>query len=388
MDSHDNKQDGKYSKGLEGIIIGESKKSYIDGERGYLAYSGISIEELAEKSNYEEVCFLLLHDRLPLKDELENFKSELYSYREVPDLTYEIIERTAKYPVHPMTVLRLAVDTLPVYDEETEINTEEANYRKALKLISRVHTITAAIGRALRGEKPIRPKPDLSCAANWLWMYSGKIPSQEEERIFDIVLVIHAEHEINASTFSARVVISSLTDIYSAVSAAIGSLKGSLHGGANEQVMRMLIEEIGTETEIEKFVEKKLKNKEKIPGFGHRVYKNYDPRAAIFKRLAEQIAKKDERVRRWIEIGNKIEKIMIEKLKEKKIYPNVDFYSGIVMYYLGIDIPMFTPIFATGRIIGWVSHILEQLKDNRIYRPRIIYSGEKERKYIPIEMRR
>lgn len=378
---------GKYSKGLEGVIIGESKKSYIDGERGYLAYSGIPIEELVEKSNYEEVCFLLLNDRLPTKKELKEFKAILYSYREIPDFTYEIIERTTRYGVHPMTVLRLAVDTLAVFDEEAEINTDEANYRKALKLVSKVHTITAAIGRVLRGEKPIRPKPDISCAANWLWMHRGEMPSKDDERIFDAVLIVHAEHEINASTFSARVVISSLTDIYSATSAAIGSLKGPLHGGANEQVMEMLTKEITPETNLRQFIESKLKNKEKIPGFGHRVYKNYDPRAAIFKKIAENIAKKDENVALWIKTGEEIEKIMIENLKEKRIYPNVDFYSGIVMYYLGISIPMFTPIFATGRIIGWVAHILEQLKDNRIYRPRIIYSGEKQRPYSPIDSR-
>lgn len=378
---------GKYAKGLEGVIIGESKKSFIDGEKGYLAYSGIQIEELAENSTYEEVCFLLLHDRLPSKKELRDFKTMLYSYREIPDLTYELIERTTRYGVHPMTVLRLAVDTLAVFDEETEINTEEANYRKALKLVSKVHTITAAIGRVLKGEKPIRPKPDISCAANWLWMYRGEIPPKEDEKIFDVVLIVHAEHEINASTFSARVVISSLTDIYSATSAAIGSLKGPLHGGANEQVMEMLTKEITPETSLRQFIEKKLKNREKIPGFGHRVYKNYDPRAAIFKKLAENIAKKNKDVATWISTGEEIEKIMIETLKEKRIYPNVDFYSGIVMYYIGISIPMFTPIFATGRIIGWVAHILEQLKDNRIYRPRIIYSGEKQRVYIPIDAR-
>lgn len=379
--------ESKYSKGLEGVIIGESKKSYIDGEKGYLTYAGIPIEELAEKSNYEETCFLLLHDRLPTRKELKDFTTNLYAYRELPDAVYEIIEKTARYGVHPMTILRVAIDLLAVYDEELDINTEEANYRKALKLISKLHTVTAAIGRALKGQKPIRPHPSLSCAANWLWMYRGEIPPPEHERIFDVILIVHAEHEINASTFSARVVISSLTDIYAAISAAVGSLKGILHGGASEQVMRMLVEEITPDTEIEEFVERKLRNKERIPGFGHRVYKTYDPRAIILKKIAEEIAKKDEQARMWLNIGAKIEKAITTKLKEKRIYPNIDFYSGIAIYHLGISIPMFTPVFATGRIVGWLAHVLEQLKDNRIYRPRVIYTGDKRKPYIPIDQR-
>ncbi len=379
------KESVSYPKGLEGVVIGESTKSFIDGERGYLAYSGISIEELARKSSYEEVCFLLLNDRLPSEKELEDFKKTLVIYREIPDKVYLIIQETMRYGIHPMTVLRLAVDMLAVFDEETEIDTWSANFRKGIKLISRLHTITAAIGRALKGEQPVRPRDELSAAANWLWMYRGTEPSKEDERIFDIVLILHAEHEMNASTFSARVVVSSLTDIYSAVSAALGSLKGPLHGGANEEVMKMLSQmEDGNVSEI---VERKIQRKEKIPGFGHRVYKSYDPRAAILKEIAEKLAQRDERVRKWLEIGKKVEEVILEKLGHKKIYPNVDFYSGIVMSALGIERKMFTPIFATGRIAGWVAHILEQIKNNRIFRPRIIYVGDMNRPYIPIEMR-
>jgi citrate synthase len=217
-------------------------------------------------------------------------------------------------------------------------------------------------------------------------MLKGEIPSDEDEKIFDIILILHAEHEMNASTFSCRTVISSLTDIYSAVVAAIGSLKGPLHGGANEEVMKMLFE-IGTPDRAEEFVARKLKRKEKIPGFGHRVYKNYDPRAAVLKSIAEKLAEKNSNVKNWLEIGRRIEKFMIENLGSKGIYPNVDFYSGIVMSYLGIETHMFTPVFATGRIVGWVAHILEQLKDNRIFRPRVIYVGPEEQNYIPIEQR-
>ena len=380
------KDSKEYSKGLEGVIIGESKKSFIDGERGYLSYVGIPIEELARNSTYEEVCFLLLHDRLPTEKELDDFKKELYIYREIPDEVYYVIEDVTRYGVHPMTTLRIAVDMLSAYDEETELDTENANYRKAIKLIAKIPTITASIGRARMGDELIRPMEELSMAANWLFMYRGEVPSEEEERIFDIILILHAEHEINASTFSARVVISSLTDIYSAVSAAIGSLKGPLHGGANERVMRML-REIKIPENAEKYILNKLRKKEKIPGFGHRVYKNYDPRAAILKEIAEKLAEKREDVKNWLDIGKKVEGIMMEKMKDKKIYPNVDFYSGVVMSAIGIETDMFTPIFATGRIAGWTAHILEQLKDNRIFRPRVIYIGPKEQKYIPIEQR-
>ncbi len=379
----------EYSRGLEGVIIGESTKCFIDGEKGYLAYSGISIEELAEKSSYEEVCYLLLHDRLPSRAELKEFSEELKAYREIPDDVYCEIRGSVRYGVHPMAVLRLAVDRLSIFDEEAEIFNPSANYRKALKLISKLNTITAVIGRAIKGLEPVRPRQDLNMAANWLWMFKGEPPSKEMEKIFDIILILHAEHEINASTFSARVVISSLTDIYSAVVAAIGSLKGPLHGGANEDVIRLLEEiegGVGNGVSVEDIIISKINRKEKIPGFGHRVYKNYDPRAAILKKIAEKIAEKDENIKRRLEIGKRIEKVMIEKLAQKRIYPNVDFYSGIVMSYLGIEPRMFTVIFATGRIVGWCAHILEQLKDNRIFRPRIIYTGG-EKTYISIDNR-
>jgi len=381
-------KDGKhsYSKGLEGVIIGESKKSFIDGERGYLAYVGIPIEQLAQHSTYEETCFLLLHERLPTEKELQEFKNNLYIYREIPDEVYSLIMSSARYGVSPMSLLRLAVDYLSIFDEEADIHSEELNYRKALRLTAKLHTITAAIGRAIKGLEPIRPQHNLSMAANWLYMLKGEIPCEEDERIFDIILILHAEHEINASTFSGRVIISSLTDMYSAVVAAIGSLKGPLHGGANEDVMKMLFE-IRTPDRAEEFVARKLKRKEKIPGFGHRVYKNYDPRAAVLKSIAEKLAEKNTDVKNWLEIGKRIEKFMIENLGSKGIYPNVDFYSGIVMSYLGIETRMFTPVFATGRIVGWVAHILEQLKDNRIFRPRVIYVGPEEQNYIPIEQR-
>ncbi|GBD04278.1 Citrate synthase [bacterium HR19] len=381
-------KDGKpsYSKGLEGVIIGESKKCFIDGERGYLAYVGIPIEQLAENSTYEEVCFLLLNDRLPTERELRDFKKLLYSYREIPSEVYSIIKSSARYGVHPMAILRVAVDYLSIFDEEAEINTDDLNYIKALRLISKLHTITASIGRVIRGLEPVHPLENVSVAANWLWIYKGQKPSEEEERIFDIILILHAEHEINASTFSARVVISSFTDIYSAVIAAIGSLKGPLHGGANEDVMNML-SEIKDPSNVEEYVKSKLSRKEKIPGFGHRVYKNYDPRAAILKSIAEKLAEKNSRVKHWLEIGKRIEKFMIDNLGQKGIYPNVDFFSGIVMSYLGIEPRMFTPIFATGRIVGWLAHIIEQLKDNRIFRPRIIYTGPEELNYVPINQR-
>ena len=375
-----------FAKGLENVIIGESKKSYVDGDKGVLLYEGIRIEELAEKSSFEEVSYLLLYDRLPTHRELADFKEKLSLWREIPDDVYECISRHAKNPsVHTMSVLRTAVSLLGMHDEDSEDSSFDANERKAIKLISRIATIVAAIGRIRKGLQPIKPKYDTTHAGNFYWMLHGKDPDAESEKVLDVLSILHIDHECNASTFTSVTTISSLTDIYSAVVAAIGSLKGPLHGGANEQVVKTL-RDIGKPENAEKYIQNALKRKEKIMGFGHRVYKSYDPRAAILKKYGEKLVKRAG-LEGWLEIAKIIEKYMIEKLGQKGIYPNVDFYSGIVMHSLGIETYLFTPMFALGRISGWVAHILEQLKDNRIFRPRFWYIGPLEASYISIEAR-
>ncbi len=375
----------QFPKGLEGIIARESTKSFVDGQKGYLVYHGIPIEELAEHSTFEEVSYLLIYDKLPTDAELKAFEKKLVMYREIPEEVYDIIYSSARYNVHPMAILRTAVSLLGVLDDEADDDAWDAQERKAIKLISRVATITAAIARARKNLDPVTPRADLSHSANFLWMLNGEEPDELNEKIMDVILILHADHGCNASTFTTLVVISSLSDLYSAICAAIGSLKGPLHGGANERVMHML-GEIGDPSKAEEVILRKIEKKEKIMGFGHRVYKAYDPRARILKKYADEITKRAG-TEDWLKIAEIIEKVMIEKLGQKGIFPNVDFYSGVVMSSMGIETALFTPIFATGRISGWVAHALEQLADNRIYRPRFVYTGPIDEKYVPIEER-
>lgn len=376
-----------FAKGLEGIPVGESTKSYADGLAGKLIYHGHPIEELCDKSTYEEVFFLLLYDRLPKDSELKDLDRLMRSYREIPAELYDLIAKQApRYGVHPMSVLRTAVSALAAYDETTEDDTPSEQCRQSIRIVSKIATITAAIARARQGKPMLSPRPDLTHAGNFYFMLTGNAPDNFYAALMDVLLILHADHECNASTFATITVRSTLSDLYSAVVAAICALKGPLHGGANEEVMRML-QAIGSLENVERFLEDAMSQKLRIHGFGHRVYKIMDPRAAILRNQAREVTRRAG-TEHWLETAERIEKVMAEKYGQRGIWPNVDFFSGVVMASMGIEISMFTPIFAVGRSAGWTAHALEQWNDNRIYRPRFIYIGPEEEPYVPIRDRK
>ncbi|HHL71488.1 MAG TPA: citrate synthase [Bacteroidetes bacterium] len=374
----------EYNEGLEGVIATSSEICFIDGEKGKLLYRGIPIEQLAEHSTFEETSFFLLYGHLPSRDELEAYESRLKSYRPI---TGEILEFARKLGslAKPMHLLRTIVSAAGVFDPDADNNSIERNAARAEELIALFPTIVAALQRLQQGKEPIAPNPDLGHAANFLYMLNGEQPNDYAARVFDICLILHAEHGFNASTFTARAVISTLTDMYSAVTAAIGSLKGPLHGGANEGVMHLL-NEIGEIERTEEVVLEKLRTKTKIMGFGHRVYKALDPRAKILMQFSEKLAQLTGN-EKYYNISKKVEEIMAREVGAKGIYPNVDFFSASVYHYLGIDTSLFTPIFAVSRVSGWTAHVLEQLHNNRLLRPRAVYLGEFDRSYIPMSER-
>ncbi len=374
----------EYNEGLEGVIATSSEICFIDGEKGKLLYRGIPIEQLAEHSTFEETSFFLLYGHLPSRDELEAYESRLKSYRPI---TGEILEFARKLGslAKPMHLLRTIVSAAGVFDPDADNNSIERNAARAEELIALFPTIVAALQRLQQGKEPIAPNPDLGHAANFLYMLNGEQPNDYAARVFDICLILHAEHGFNASTFTARAVISTLTDMYSAVTAAIGSLKGPLHGGANEGVMHLL-NEIGEIERTEDVVLEKLRTKTKIMGFGHRVYKALDPRAKILMQFSEKLAQLTGN-EKYYNISKKVEEIMAREVGAKGIYPNVDFFSASVYHYLGIDTSLFTPIFAVSRVSGWTAHVLEQLHNNRLLRPRAVYLGEFDRSYIPMSER-
>lgn len=374
-----------FPKGMEGMIARESTKSFVDGTKGYLAYHGIPIQQLAENSTFEETCYLLLYDALPNEQQLADFKQRLKQYREIPDFTYDVIMGMPMYSTHPMAAVRTAASTLSFGDESAEEDTPEALERAGIRLIAKMGTIAAAIGRARNDLEPVRPRFDLDYGANFMYMYLGEEADPLFSKVMDIILLLHADHGCNASTFTSIAAASSMSDMYSSVVAGICSLKGPLHGGANERVMHML-DEIGEADNAEPYILNAIAKKKKIMGFGHRVYKAYDPRAEILQGYADQITAKSG-TEKWLEMARIIEKVMIDKLGRKGIYPNVDFYSGTVMASMGIEPAMFTPIFAIGRTPGWVSHILEQRADNRIFRPRFVFVGPMDADYVPMEER-
>ncbi len=377
----------QFPKGLEGVIARETTKSYVDGQNGRLYYHGIPIEELAENSTYEETFFLLVYDRLPTEGELEYFKSRMVQYREIPPEVYDYICRaSSRYNDTPMSVLRTAVSMLASFDDSAEEDSLPAHEREAIKITSRMATITAAIGRARRGLTPVHPRPDLSHAANFLYMLFGEEPDPYYARVMDVILILHADHGCNASTFATLVVKSTLSDMYSSVVAGIAALKGPLHGGANQRALKML-QEIGEPENAEAWVLKALEKKRRIMGFGHRVYKAYDPRARILHDYAVEVTKRAG-TEKFLKMAEIIERVMIERLGKKGIFPNVDFYSGVVMFSMGIDDELFTPIFATSRVAGWTAHALEQRVDNRIYRPRFVYVGPEIDHWVPLEERK
>jgi citrate synthase len=368
--------------GLEGVVVAETRLSRVDGEAGRLSYSGYSIEDLAENVTFEEVCHLLWHGELPDRSELADLRRQLSPGFTLPDDVVSLV-RSAPAHAHPMAVLRTAVSALGMHDAGADDMSPDAHLRKALRLTAAMPAITALTARSRAGRDPVDARADLGLAANLLYMINGRQPDEHEERTLDVALTLHADHGFNASTFSARVTIATLSDLYSAVTAALGTLKGPLHGGANERVMRML-EAIGTADHAEAWVRAALERGDRIMGFGHRVYRAVDPRAPILRALGDELGSS-----RWFEISDRVRAVMGEEMERrgKKVYANVDFYSASVYEKLGIPAELFTNLFACARIAGWTAHILEQLADNRLIRPKAKYVGPENRSVTPIELR-
>ncbi len=364
------------SKGLEDVVAGQSSICFIDGQEGRLLYRGYDIVDLAQKSTYEETAYLLWNGHLPMSDDLDSFSAELSAKRPVPEGVLSIL---TSLPTNcdAMDALRVGVAALGVFDDPMY-----AQQEKAQSIAAKMATMVAAIHRHKHGQEPLQPKEDLGYSANLLYMVTGEVPSKADERLMDALLILHADHELNASTFAARVIASTLSDVYSAITGAVGSLKGPLHGGANEKVIEMTIE-IGTPENAESYVDAMLAKRQKITGFGHRVYKTMDPRAAILKDMAQHFIKSDKE-RRVFQILEKTEEMM---LTWKSLYPNVDLYSGLALNHVGIPSYLFTPVFAVGRAPGWLAHVLEQYADNRLIRPRAEYVGPTRAEYIPLEQR-
>jgi citrate synthase len=370
--------------GLEDVVAASSSICYLDGERGVLAYYGYDIHDLARGASFEEVCYLLWHGRLPNRAELGDLQSQLAAAR---PLSEPILRLMKQLPASDgMDTLRTLTSALGQYDSETNDNSPQANYRKAVRLTAQIASLVATYGRLQAGGGPIQPDPALGHAANFLYMLKGERPNTLATRAFDIALVLHADHELNASTFAARVAAATLTDLYSAIVAAIGTLKGPLHGGANADVMRLLIE-IGQDASperVDEAIRSKLARKIKIPGFGHRVYRTEDPRATHLRRMSKELGERAGNTR-WFEMSQRIEKLVIG---DKKLNPNVDFYSASTYYTLGIPIDLFTPIFAVSRVSGWTAHCLEQYANNRLIRPRTDYIGpEYPQAFVPLDKR-
>jgi len=369
-------------RGLEGVVAAATQLSDVRGNEGKLVYRGIDINELAEHSTFEETVDLLWYGALPTRDLLDKLAKKLSTARPLP---HEVIEGMELFPRHssPMDVLRSVVSILGMDDPDGASNSVSANVRKSIRLTAQLPTIVAAWHNISKGRKPVPPRFDLSHAANFLYMLDGKEPTEQAARILDIALILHMDHGLNASTFVARSIASTESDMYSAVSGAIGALKGPLHGGANEAVMKMLMQ-INDISKVDDFVVKTLATKGKIMGFGHRIYRTTDPRAEQLRRIALALAKHSGNTK-WIDMSEKMREVMARE--RPNIYVNVDFYSASVYYTLGIPIDLFTPIFAISRVAGWTAHVMEQLMDNRIMRPDSIYAGAPEQKYIPIDQR-
>lgn len=369
------------SKGLEGIIAAHTRLSDVRGDVGQLIYSGYDINELAGKVSYEEVIHLLHHNHLPNKKELAELKATLAGYRELPKGVIELLTKLPK-DCPPMHALRTGVSALGCYDSVADDDTMDAQRRKAQRLIAQIPVVMAYFHRSRQGLPLIAPDPSLGEAANFLWMIDGERPSAEKESTMDMCYVLHADHGMNASTFSARVTIATLSDMYSAITTAIGTLKGPLHGGANEGVIKML-QEIGSLEAVDAYVDDCLAQKRKIMGIGHRVYKVLDPRAPHLKRMAQILSAKLGEPK-WIQMSERIAELMLTK---KNLHANVDFYSATVYYSLGIPTDLFTPIFAIARTSGWTAHVLEQLADNRLIRPQSVYTGPVGLKVLPVDQR-
>jgi citrate synthase len=376
--------EAKPKAGLEDVVAASSAICYLDGDRGVLAYYGYDIHDLARAVSFEEVCYLLWQGRLPNRAELGDLQSQLAAAR---PLSEPILRLMKQLPASDgMDMLRTLTSALGQYDPEAGDNSQSANYRKAIRLTAQLASLVATYGRMQAGGGPIQPDPALGHAANFLYMLTGNRPNALSTHAFDVALVLHADHELNASTFAARVAAATLTDLYSAIVGAIGALKGPLHGGANADVMRLLID-IGPDAppeRVEEAIRGKLAKKIKIPGFGHRVYHTEDPRATHLRRMSKELGERAGNTR-WFEMSQRIENLV---KAEKKLNPNVDFYSASTYYTLGIPIDLFTPIFAVSRISGWTAHCLEQYANNRLIRPRTDYIGPPHpQTVLPLEQR-
>ena len=376
--------DVKPKAGLEDVVAASSAICYLDGARGVLAYCGYDIHDLAQGASFEEVCYLLWHRRLPARAELGDLQSQLAAARPLPEPVIRLMKGLP--PSDGMDILRTLTSALAHFDTDAADNAPQANYRKAVRLTGQLASLVATYGRMQAGGGPIQPDPALGHAANFLYMLTGTRPDALSTRALDIALVLHADHELNASTFAARVAAATLTDLHSAVVGAIGTLKGPLHGGANADVMRLLIElgEDAPPDRIEDAIRSRLAKKVKIPGFGHRVYRTEDPRATHLRRMSKELGERAGNTR-WYEMSQRIERLVTG---EKKLYPNVDFYSASTYYTLGIPVDLYTPIFAVSRVSGWTAHCLEQYENNRLIRPRTDYIGPQyPQTFLPLDQR-
>jgi citrate synthase len=364
------------ARGLEDVVAGKSSITFIDGHEGRLLYRGYDIADLTAHSDYEETTFLLWNGHLPTVKELKSFTEDLASKRPIPRELVSILT-TLPQNCDTMDALRVGVAALGVFDDPIYSQQE-----KAMSIAAKIGTIVAAIHRHKHGQDIIAPREDLSYASNFLYMVTGKVPSKDDTKLMDVLFILHADHEFNASTFTARVIASTLSDVYSAVTGAVGALKGPLHGGANEKVVEMT-EEIGATDNVDAYIHAKLASKAKINGFGHRVYKTMDPRAKILRDMEEHFVR-TAKERQSLEIIERTEAIL---LKEKNLHPNLDLFSGLALTHIGVPAYLFTPVFAVGRAPGWLAHVLEQYADNRIIRPVSEYIGPPLTPYVPIERR-
>ncbi len=361
----------KSKAGLEDVVATSSAICYLDGERGVLAYRGYDVHDLARFATFEEVCYLLWHGRLPNRAELGDLQSQLAAARALPESVLRLMKMLP--PSDGMDALRTLTSALGHYDPDTQDNSQPASYRKSVRLTAQIASLVATWGRMQNGGNPVAPNPAMGHAASFLYMLTGQRPGTTAVRAMDIALTLHADHELNASTFAARVAAATLTDVHSAIVAGIGTLKGPLHGGANAEVMKMLLE-IGLDApaeRIDSYIRSKLARKEKISGFGHRVYRTEDPRATHLRRMSKELGTQAGNTK-WFDMSERIEAIV---RGEKKLYPNVDFYSASTYYTMGIATDLYTPIFAVSRVSGWTAHVLEQYANNRLIRPRADYIG-------------
>lgn len=369
------------SPGLAGVIVADSELSYIDGLAGILRYRGYNISDLAQQATYEEVVHLLWFGELPNREQLEALKIRLIGERTIHHGVLTLMSAFPTWP-EPIEVLRTAVSALSSYDSESEVNSPDANLRKAIRLVAKMPTIVASYCRLRDGKDPLSPDPTLGHAANFLYMVSGEKPSALKEQAMNMAMVSMSDHGLNASTFAARVIAATLSDMYSAVTGAIGALKGPLHGAANRGSMEMMLE-IGDVTRVEEYVEGALISGKRIMGFGHRVYKTMDPRAMNLKAMVEALSQNGSDTK-WGRLALRINEVVTA---QKGLNPNVDFYSGAMMYLLGLSLDVFTPIFACSRVAGWTAQIMEQYNNNRLIRPLATYIGPEEREYIPLDER-